>query len=79
MTSTELAKALNKTKSAVEHKALRLNLASKSLIRNWTPEQDAWLRENYLTKKDKVCAEYLGKTIAAVLQHRKVLGLTKNK
>ena len=79
LTSIELAKQLNKTKSAVEHKALRLNLISKNTFKTWTAEQNTWLEANYLTKQDKECAEYLGKTVAAVLQHRKSLGLFKNK
>lgn len=39
----------------------------------WTPEEDAWLHENYRTMGSVMCAEYLGRTKMAVRRRAHLL------
>ena len=61
--ASELAEVLNWTPRSVKSKASSLGIVERGV---WTSQDDAFLRENYLTLGAKECAKRLGRSLSAV-------------
>ena len=68
----------DRTLSSILGKARSYNLKSLYILSRWyTPEQNKYLKDNYLTMTNKELGEELGKTKEAISQHLAVLGLVR--
>lgn len=68
----------DRTLSSILGKARSYNLKSLYILSRWyTPEQNKYLKDNYLKMTNKELGEELGKTKEAISQHLAVLGLVR--
>lgn len=77
MTTVELAKKLDKTRSTVEYAARKLGLI-KQVHNKWTEEQIQFLKDNYPAMSAETISKKTNHTIAAVNTKLGQLGLTKD-
>lgn len=75
--SNYIAKQLNRTVSAVQNKALKLNV-SLTDSNKWNKEEEQFLINNYAQQGPSYCAEKLGRTVKSVTVKAARLNLTKS-
>ncbi|MBK7238026.1 MAG: hypothetical protein IPI02_21340 [Sterolibacteriaceae bacterium] len=55
----------------IAHAAKRGGYVSKSVRKDWTPKEDAWMRENWHTHSPEEVAHRLGRSVVSVLLRKK--------
>lgn len=69
----------NRTRNAIVAHAMKLGLHAYIDTRYYSPEEEAFIRDNYNTMSDKEISMVLGRSLSSIKNHRVLMGIYRKK
>ena len=69
----------NRTRNAIVAHAMKLGLHAYIDTRYYSPEEEAFIRDNYNTMSDKEISMALGRSLSSIKNHRVLMGIYRKK